>query len=63
MLRDLLAGGTTVIPGIGSDIADPDAKENAYDGHAGRSRCCRSWTDGLAPLATSTRRCRCRCCC
>lgn len=32
MLRGMLAGGTDVLPGIGSDIADPDAKENAYDG-------------------------------
>ncbi len=32
----MMAGGTTVMPGIGSDIADPDAKESAYDGHAGR---------------------------
>jgi carboxylesterase len=32
MLRDLAAGGTTVLPGIGSDIADPDAKESAYEG-------------------------------
>jgi carboxylesterase len=32
MLRDLAAGGTAVLPGIGSDIADPDAKESAYEG-------------------------------
>jgi carboxylesterase len=32
MLRDLAAGGTTVLPGIGSDIADPDATEIAYEG-------------------------------
>jgi carboxylesterase len=32
MLRGLVDGGTPVIPGIGSDIADPDAKESAYDG-------------------------------
>jgi carboxylesterase len=32
MLRDLAAGGTPVLPGIGSDIADPSAKESAYDG-------------------------------
>ena len=25
-------GGTDVMPGIGSDIADPDAKESAYEG-------------------------------
>lgn len=32
MLRDMVAGGTAVMPGIGSDIADPDARESAYDG-------------------------------
>jgi carboxylesterase len=32
MLRGMIDGGTAVMPGIGSDIADPDAKENAYDG-------------------------------
>jgi carboxylesterase len=32
MLRGMIDGGTTVMPGIGSDIADPDAKENAYEG-------------------------------
>ena len=32
MLRGLADGGTAVLPGIGSDIADPDVKESAYDG-------------------------------
>ena len=32
MLADFLADGTTLVPGIGSDIADPDAVEIAYDG-------------------------------
>jgi len=32
MLRSMIEGGTAVMPGIGSDIADPDAKENAYEG-------------------------------
>jgi carboxylesterase len=32
MLRGMVDGGTPVIPGIGSDIADPDSKESAYDG-------------------------------
>jgi carboxylesterase len=32
MLRGLVEGGTPVLPGIGSDIADPDAKESAYEG-------------------------------
>ena len=31
MLRGMI-DSTPVIPGIGSDIADPDAKESAYDG-------------------------------
>lgn len=29
-LRGLAADGTEILPGIGSDIADPDAKESAY---------------------------------
>ena len=29
-VRDMLAGGMEVMPGIGSDIADPDTKEKAY---------------------------------
>ena len=32
MLRGLVDGGTEVLPGIGSDIADPDAHESAYEG-------------------------------
>lgn len=32
MLADFLEDGTTVIPGIGSDIADPDVAEIAYEG-------------------------------
>ena len=32
MLRGMVDGGTPVLPGIGSDIADPDAKESAYEG-------------------------------
>lgn len=32
MLRGLAEGGTAVLPGIGSDIADPNAKESAYEG-------------------------------
>jgi carboxylesterase len=28
----MLDSGTAVLPGIGSDIADPEATENAYDG-------------------------------
>jgi|HigsolmetaAR202D_1030399.scaffolds.fasta_scaffold39382_2 carboxylesterase len=29
---EMLAAGTEVMPGIGSDIADPDSHESAYDG-------------------------------
>jgi carboxylesterase len=32
MLEEALADGTEVMPGIGSDIADPDAVEIAYEG-------------------------------
>lgn len=32
MLREALADGTAVMPGIGSDIADPDVSELAYEG-------------------------------
>ncbi len=32
LLASMLAEGTTVMPGIGSDIADPDAHESAYEG-------------------------------
>lgn len=32
MLRGIVDSGTPVLPGIGSDIADPDAKESAYEG-------------------------------
>ena len=31
MLRGMLDGGTVLMPAIGSDIADPDAKEVTYD--------------------------------
>ena len=32
MMREMVADGTAVVPGIGSDIADPDVVETAYDG-------------------------------
>ncbi len=32
MLQQFLAEGTEVIPGIGSDIADPDVRETSYEG-------------------------------
>ena len=50
MLADMLAGGTEIAPGIGSDIADPEVSESAYDGlpvapaHLLHD-------DGLAPMA------------
>ena len=31
MMREMVADGTAVVPGIGSDIADPDVVETAYD--------------------------------
>lgn len=50
MLAGLLADGTTIIPGIGSDIADPDAKEDAYEGTP--VSCLLSFvTEGLAVIA------------
>lgn len=52
LLDGLLAEGTTVMPGIGSDIADPDAHENAYEGTpvAGLLSLVR---DGLCTVATT----------
>ncbi|MBA2626017.1 MAG: alpha/beta fold hydrolase [Acidimicrobiia bacterium] len=32
LLRSMLDAGETIAPGIGSDIADPDVVETAYDG-------------------------------
>ncbi len=32
MVDDMIAAGETAAPGVGSDIADPDAKEDAYLG-------------------------------
>ena len=50
MLADMLAAGTEVAPGIGSDIADPDVHESAYDGSPLRPLT--SFIDeGLAPMA------------
>ena len=52
MLQDMVAGGTTVMAGIGSDIADPDAHESAYDGTP--LACLLSlMVDGLATIAPS----------
>lgn len=50
MVTDFIDQGMEVMPGIGSDIADPDTKEIAYDStplHALLSLA----QDGLAPLA------------
>ena len=50
-LDGMLAAGTEIMPGIGSDIADPDSRESAYDGVP-----LRALTDfirsGLTPLST-----------
>jgi len=50
MLQGMIDGGTDVMPGIGSDIADPDAKESAYEGTPLRPLVS-FMSDGLAPLA------------
>lgn len=49
-VRGILESGTEIIPGIGSDIADPDVTENAYPGTPIRPLI--SFVeDGLAPLS------------
>ncbi len=48
MVRGMLAEGTEVMPGIGSDIADPDVTESAYEGTPVRPLL--SMMDGLAGL-------------
>jgi carboxylesterase len=48
MLEDFVAQGVDVVPGIGSDIADPDASESAYDGTPVRPLL--SFMDGLAGI-------------
>jgi carboxylesterase len=50
MLTDLLTGGMDVVPGIGSDIADPDAVELAYPGTP-VAALISLLDDGLAPMA------------
>lgn len=32
MVQDMIDAGETIAPGVGSDIADPDVTESAYDG-------------------------------
>jgi carboxylesterase len=50
MLQAALAEGSEVMPGIGSDIADPEAVESAYDGTPLRPLLS-LLDDGLAPMA------------
>jgi carboxylesterase len=50
MLADMLAAGTEVAPGIGSDIADPEVGESAYEGSPLRPLTS-FIEDGLAPMA------------
>ena len=50
MLQGMVDGGTEVMPAIGSDIADPDAHESAYDGTPVRPLIS-FVTEGLGPLA------------
>jgi len=50
LIEDTLASGTELFPAIGSDIADPDTKESAYDATPLRALLSLV-NDGLAPLA------------
>jgi carboxylesterase len=51
MLDEMLAGGDETMPGIGSDVADPEMTESAYE--AAPLRALRSLlTDGLADIST-----------
>jgi carboxylesterase len=50
MVTDFIDQGMEVMPGIGSDIADPDTKEIAYDSTPLRALLSLA-QDGLAPLA------------
>jgi carboxylesterase len=64
MVDELIADGLTVLPGIGSDIADPDAAELAYEGtplaplrsmfHEGVRPRCERWGEISAPLLLFT---------
>ena len=49
MLQGMVDGGTEVMPGIGSDIADPDVIESAYDGAPLRPLLS-MMRDGLGPM-------------
>ncbi len=50
MVQEMVDGGSEVMPGIGSDIADPDAVEVAYDGTPLRPLLSLI-NDGLSPIA------------
>ena len=50
MVAEMIGDGNDVMPGIGSDIADPDAVEIAYDGTPLRPLVS-FMDDGLAPIA------------
>lgn len=50
MVQEMIDEGSVVMPGIGSDIADPDAVEIAYDGVPLQQLMSLS-NDGLAPIA------------
>jgi len=50
MLEEIVAGGTEVMPGIGSDIADPDSSESAYEGAPVRPLLS-FMNEGLSPIA------------
>ncbi|MEN9504446.1 MAG: hypothetical protein RI958_372 [Actinomycetota bacterium] len=50
MLQGMVDAGTEVMPGIGSDIADPDVRESAYDGAPLRPLLS-MMREGLAPMA------------
>ena len=49
IMNELLDGGTEVAPGVGSDIADPDVTESAYEGAPIRAML--SLIEGLRELA------------
>ena len=49
MLQGMIDAGTDIIPAIGSDIADPDSHESAYDGTP-LAPLMSLVNDGLAPL-------------
>jgi carboxylesterase len=50
MIQEMLDDGSEVMPGIGSDIADPDVEEIAYEGTPLRQLMSLT-TEGIAPIA------------